>query len=123
MPPAYQCHLCVKKDWLRQFYSVACDASLTCLDLKLVRTEKKDYASQVYLRALRNGTLTSKLAGASPKRLTGPAKTKSRQDTRESLAGCQPCACRIGLLPCTALPPVAPLYQKDPASNMCAWCL
>eukprot|EP00983_Pelagomonas_calceolata_P128866 1161553-Pelagomonas_calceolata.AAC.12 len=28
---AHQCHLCVRKDWLRQFFSVACDASLTCL--------------------------------------------------------------------------------------------
>eukprot|EP00983_Pelagomonas_calceolata_P115144 1160165-Pelagomonas_calceolata.AAC.3 len=31
---AYQCHLCVKKDWLRQFFSVACDASLTCPQLQ-----------------------------------------------------------------------------------------
>eukprot|EP00983_Pelagomonas_calceolata_P079614 1154765-Pelagomonas_calceolata.AAC.4 len=27
---AYQRHLCVMKDWLRQFFSDACDASLTC---------------------------------------------------------------------------------------------
>eukprot|EP00983_Pelagomonas_calceolata_P051221 1142310-Pelagomonas_calceolata.AAC.5 len=27
---AYQCHLCVRKDWLHQFFSVACNASLTC---------------------------------------------------------------------------------------------
>eukprot|EP00983_Pelagomonas_calceolata_P131448 1161777-Pelagomonas_calceolata.AAC.1 len=27
----YQCHLCVRKDWLRHFFSVACDASATCL--------------------------------------------------------------------------------------------
>eukprot|EP00983_Pelagomonas_calceolata_P081892 1155737-Pelagomonas_calceolata.AAC.2 len=26
---SYQCQLCVRKDWLRQFFSVACDASLT----------------------------------------------------------------------------------------------
>eukprot|EP00983_Pelagomonas_calceolata_P129741 1161630-Pelagomonas_calceolata.AAC.3 len=34
---------------------------------------KKDYANFVRLHALRGGSLTSKLARASPKRLTGPA--------------------------------------------------
>eukprot|EP00983_Pelagomonas_calceolata_P049987 1141749-Pelagomonas_calceolata.AAC.6 len=29
---AYQCHLCARKDWLRQLYSAACDAPLTCHD-------------------------------------------------------------------------------------------
>eukprot|EP00983_Pelagomonas_calceolata_P040490 1137639-Pelagomonas_calceolata.AAC.2 len=34
---------------------------------------RKDYASQVQLRALRKGPLTSKLARVSPRRFTGPA--------------------------------------------------
>eukprot|EP00983_Pelagomonas_calceolata_P134958 1162110-Pelagomonas_calceolata.AAC.2 len=35
--------------------------------------KRKVYASQVQLRALRKGSLTSKLARASPRRLTGLA--------------------------------------------------
>eukprot|EP00983_Pelagomonas_calceolata_P120042 1160665-Pelagomonas_calceolata.AAC.1 len=35
--------------------------------------KRKVYASQVQLRALRKGPLTSKLARASPRRFTGPA--------------------------------------------------
>eukprot|EP00983_Pelagomonas_calceolata_P085930 1156657-Pelagomonas_calceolata.AAC.6 len=35
--------------------------------------KRKDYASQVQLRALRKGPPTSKLARASPRRFTGPA--------------------------------------------------
>eukprot|EP00983_Pelagomonas_calceolata_P087660 1157006-Pelagomonas_calceolata.AAC.2 len=38
-----------------------------------VRHGRKDYASQVQLRALRKGPLTSKLARASLRRFTGPA--------------------------------------------------
>eukprot|EP00983_Pelagomonas_calceolata_P114604 1160111-Pelagomonas_calceolata.AAC.16 len=37
------------------------------------KKRKKDYTSQVQLRALRKGPLTSKLARASPRRFTGPA--------------------------------------------------
>eukprot|EP00983_Pelagomonas_calceolata_P104494 1159034-Pelagomonas_calceolata.AAC.8 len=35
--------------------------------------KRKDYAGQVWLRALSKGPLTSKMARASPRRFTGPA--------------------------------------------------
>eukprot|EP00983_Pelagomonas_calceolata_P122142 1160879-Pelagomonas_calceolata.AAC.1 len=44
-----------------------------CVEVVSMSNNEKDYASQVQLRALRIGPLTSKLARASPRRFTGPA--------------------------------------------------
>eukprot|EP00983_Pelagomonas_calceolata_P042252 1138415-Pelagomonas_calceolata.AAC.11 len=39
--------ICAKKDWLRQFFSFACDASLTCQDQAQVTIELSLLAASV----------------------------------------------------------------------------
>eukprot|EP00983_Pelagomonas_calceolata_P048797 1141214-Pelagomonas_calceolata.AAC.1 len=62
--------------------------------------KRKDYASQVQLRALRKGPLISKLARASPRRFTEEAQPDHAMNrwgtTSEAQVGrCQPCACGL----------------------------